>query len=72
MILYFIGMILLKLLVIVAIALGILKLVVFIHRKYEKRMGRSESNAIEILKKRFASGEIEEQEYRARLRALRS
>ena len=72
MILYFIGMILLKLLVIVAIGLGIYKLVVFIHRKYEKSMGRSESNSIEILKKRFASGEIEEEEYRTTLRVLRS
>ncbi len=72
MVLYFAGMILLKLLVIAAIALGIYKLVVFLHRIYEKRRGRSESSAIEILKKRFALGEIEEQEYRARLRVLRS
>lgn len=72
MILYFVGMILLKLLLIAAIALGIYKLVVFIHRRYEKSIRRSESNAIEILKKRFAMGEIEEEEYRTRLRVLRS
>ena len=72
MILYFVGMILLKLLLIGAIALGIYKLVVFIHRRYEKSIRRSESNAIEILKKRFAMGEIEEEEYRTRLRVLRS
>ncbi len=50
MILYFVGMILLKLLLIAAIALGIYKLVVFIHRRYEKSIRRNESNAIEILK----------------------
>ena len=72
MILYFVGMILLRLLVIAAIALVIYKLVVFIHERYEKRMGRSKNHAIEIVKKRFASGEIEEKEYRARLRVLRS
>lgn len=72
MILYFVGMILLKLLLIAAIALGIYKLVVFIHRRYEKSIRRSESNPIEILKKRFAMGEIEEEEYRTRLRVLRS
>ncbi len=72
MVLYFAGMILLKLLVIAAIALGIYKLVVFLHSIYEKRRGGSENSAIEILKKRFALGEIEEQEYRARLRVLRS
>ncbi len=72
MILYCAGIILLKLLLIVAIALGIYKLVFFMHKSYEKGLSRNGSNAIEIVKKRFASGEIEEQEYRARLRALRS
>jgi uncharacterized membrane protein len=72
MILYFAGLILLRLLVIVAIALGIYKLVVFIHRRYEKHGRWNSSSAIEVLKKRFALGEIEEDEYRTRLRVLRS
>ena len=72
MILYFVGLILLRLLVIVAIALGIYKLVVFVHGRYEKHWRRNKSNAIEIVKKRFATGDIEEQEYRTRLRVLRS
>ncbi len=70
MILYFVGMILLKLLVFVAIVLAIYKLVVFIHRRYHSRVRGG--FAIETLRKRFATGEIDEEEYRTRLRVLRS
>ena len=70
MILYFVGMVLLRLLVFVAIVLAIYKLVVFIHGRYHSRVRGS--IAIEALKKRFAAGEIDEEEYRTRLRVLRS
>ena len=72
MILYFVGMVLLKLLVFVAIGLGIYKLVAYIHQHYHSRAGGIESSAIETLKKRFARGEIDEEEYRAKLRVLRA
>ena len=60
MVLYLIGIILLKLLLTVAVVLGIYKIIVFISRRYERGIRRDKSNAIEIVRKRFAAGEIEE------------
>jgi uncharacterized membrane protein len=70
MMLYFFGMVLLKLLVMAAIALAIYKLVVFIHGRYRSHIRGG--MAVETLRKRFAAGEIDEEEYRTRLRVLRS
>jgi uncharacterized membrane protein len=72
MVLFFVGMFLLKALVVAALAVGIYKLVIFLNRKDEERRGGIESGAVNIVKKRFASGEIDEEEYRTKIRALRS
>ena len=74
MILFIACMILLRIFVLAAIVLGIYKLVSFVQEKDRLRsqhLVSGEKKAIQILKARFASGEIDESEYEARLKVLR-
>jgi uncharacterized membrane protein len=70
MTLYIIGFFILRLLVMAVIILGLVKLIVQLTKKChcEKQNHRGET----VLKERFASGEITEDEYNQKLKVLRS
>ena len=70
--LFFIGLGIMKLLVTVFVILLIVKLGSWAFAAYEERGARSaEGKAEQLLRRRFAEGEIEAQEYRERLAVLR-
>ena len=66
---FFIGWILIRLLVLAIIVLGIYKLVTYLRERNGK--GR-ENRGVSVLRERFASGEIDEAEYKERLKVLKS
>ena len=72
---WFIGAMTVKLLVLTAIILGIYKLVVFVDSRRERRLtpgSAGSRRAVGIARERYASGEIDEQEYRRILEVLGS
>jgi len=72
MILFFIGLGIMKLLVTAFIVLLAVKLGVWAFAAYDERGERSAmGKAEQLLRRRFAEGEIEAQEYRDRLAVLR-
>jgi uncharacterized membrane protein len=68
MTLYIIGFIILRILAVFTFGLIIFKAVLYIKKKsyemHEKYAAKKDSNALNILKARFASGEIDENEYK--------
>jgi uncharacterized membrane protein len=66
---FFIGWILIRLLVLAIIVLGIYKLVTYLRERNGKVR---ENRGVTVLKERFASGEIDEAEYKERLKVLKS
>jgi len=72
---WFIGAMTVKLLVLAAIILGIYKLVVFVDSRRARRLPQGSAGsrrAVGIARERYASGEIDEQEYRRILEVLGS
>ena len=75
MTLWFIGMIALRLLVLAIVILGIYKLVSHFRQKERERRSveaKAERRAVIVLRERFASSEIDEEEYKHKLEVLGS
>ncbi|MBI9099980.1 MAG: hypothetical protein JEY91_15975 [Spirochaetaceae bacterium] len=65
MTLYIIGLVALRVLCTAVFFLGLYKIVVLVHGKMKAHHTTGENRGIIILKERFASGEIDEEKYRA-------
>lgn len=76
MTLHIIGFVIFKVLALFTIGLIIFKTVMYIKKKsyemHEEYRGKSKSNAFNIIKSRFASGEIDENEYKEKFEFLKS
>ena len=75
MTLWVIGMIALRILVLAVVVLGIYKLVSFLRQKEREKQAveaKAERRAVIIARERYASGEINEEEYGHKLKVLGS
>ena len=75
MTLWIVGMIALRLLILAIVILGIYKLVSHFRQKERERRAvetRAGSRGVVVLRERFASGEIDESEYKHKLEVLES
>ncbi len=73
MTLWVIGMIALRILVLAVVVLGIYKLVSFLRQRERERQAveaKAERRALIIARERYASGEINEEEYGHKLKVL--
>jgi uncharacterized membrane protein len=67
---YFIGWIVVRLLVLAIVVLSIYKIVTVVRDREGRR--KATAHGVRILRQRFASGEIDEAEYRQRLSVLKA
>ena len=75
MVLWFVGAMLIKLLVLTAIVLVVYKLVVYVDSRRGSSMSERDKGpgrAVGIVRERYASGEINESEYHRLIQVLRS